>query len=43
MIKQQLDYVVEALVKDNDSRQAVLTIWRPSPAPSKDIPCTVSI
>lgn len=43
MIKQQFDYVVDALVKDNDSRQAVLTIWRPSPAPSKDIPCTVAV
>lgn len=39
----QLPYVVDCLVKDNDSRQAVMTIWRERPGPSKDIPCTVSI
>lgn len=39
----QLDYVIESLRKDRESRQAVLTIWNPNPKPSKDIPCTVSI
>lgn len=39
----QLPYVVDALVNDNDSRQAVLTTWRERPGPSKDIPCTVSM
>jgi thymidylate synthase len=43
MVASQLDYVVQTLVKDNDSRQAVMTIWRPNPAPSKDIPCTVAV
>ncbi len=43
MVVQQLDYVVDSLVKDRDSRQAVMTIWRPNPRPSKDIPCTVSV
>jgi thymidylate synthase len=43
MIQAQFDYIIETLVKDPDSRQAVMTIWRPSPAPSKDIPCTVSV
>lgn len=38
----QLGYVVDALVADNDSRQAVMTMWRERPAPAKDIPCTVS-
>lgn len=39
----QLSYVVDSLVKDHDSRQAVMTIWRSNPRPSKDIPCTVAV
>ena len=39
----QLDYVVDKLIADNDSRQAGLTIWRENPPQSKDIPCTVAI
>lgn len=39
----QLPYVVESLLKDRDTRQAVLTIWRQSPKPSKDIPCTIAM
>lgn len=39
----QLPYVFDALTNDKDTRQAVLTIWRESPLPSKDIPCTVSL
>lgn len=39
----QLEYVVDCLVKDPDSRQAVLNIWRENPKPSKDIPCTLSL
>jgi len=39
----QLDYVVNALRTDRDTRQAVLSIWTPCPAPSKDIPCTISM
>lgn len=38
----QLGYVVDTLVADSDSRQAVMTMWRERPAASKDIPCTVS-
>lgn len=41
-IENQLDYVVKTLVNDPDTRQAILTIWRPNPGPSKDIPCTVA-
>lgn len=37
----QLDYVLQALRKDRDTRQAVITIWRQNPSSSKDIPCTV--
>jgi hypothetical protein len=39
----QLRYVIDSLVKDPDSRQAVLTIWRENPRDSRDIPCTVAI
>lgn len=39
----QMAYVAKCLVDDPDSRQAVMTIWRENPAPSKDIPCTVSL
>jgi thymidylate synthase len=37
----QLGYVVDTLMEDKDSRQAVISIWRERPAKSKDIPCTV--
>ena len=36
------DYVLWCLSEEN-SRQAVLTIWRPNPPMSKDIPCTVAM
>jgi len=39
----QSRYIVDALVSDNSTRQAVLTIWERNPRPSKDIPCTVSL
>jgi len=39
----QLDYVLDKLREDPDTRQAGLTIWTPNPPPSKDIPCTVAI
>lgn len=42
-ILDQLPYVINCLNKDMDSRQAVMTIWRPRPYPSKDIPCTLSL
>lgn len=38
----QWEYVVDTLLRDPDSRQAVITIWTPSPRPSKDVPCTVA-
>jgi thymidylate synthase len=43
MVLSQIDYVVDALLRDPWTRQAVMTIWRPSPPPSKDIPCTVAV
>jgi len=39
----QLMYVVDALVEDHLTRQAVMTIWRKNPRKSKDIPCTISV
>lgn len=42
-VTEQLNYVVETLINDPDSRQAVLTIWRENPRGSKDIPCTISL
>lgn len=40
---EQLRYVVETLKANDESRQAVMTIWRPNPRQSKDIPCTLSL
>jgi thymidylate synthase len=42
-IMAQLDYVLAKLQQDNLSRQAVITIWRKQPPPTKDVPCTVAI
>ena len=39
----QWSYVVDTILKDNDSRQAVISIWRENPRSSKDIPCTLSL
>jgi thymidylate synthase len=41
--REQLDYCVRVLDNDPYTRQAVMTLWRPNPIPSKDIPCTVSM
>lgn len=39
----QLKYVIDTLVKDQWSRQAIINIWRENPAPTKDVPCTISL
>lgn len=39
----QVRYVVDKLVEDPESRQAVMTLWERNPRASKDIPCTVAI
>ena len=41
-VRDQLGHVVHSLCSDLDSRQAVITIWRPNPRASRDIPCTIS-
>lgn len=43
MVVQQVRYCIDCLVRDADTRQAVMTIWRPNPRDSKDIPCTLSL
>ena len=42
-IVDQLSWCKEQIVKDKDTRQSFLNIWRERPAKSKDIPCTTSI
>lgn len=39
----QLGYVCDSIINDEDTRQAVMTIWRERPGQSKDIPCTVAM
>lgn len=41
-VMEQLTYVVEALLGDPSTRQAVMTIWRPNPPVTKDVPCSIS-
>lgn len=42
-VVEQLPYILETLLADQDSRQAVMTIWRERPSRSKDVPCTVAM
>jgi thymidylate synthase len=42
-VRDQLSYVCNKLASDPSTRQAVMTIWRENPRPSKDFPCTVSV
>lgn len=42
-ITEEIDYVVNTLRLDVGSRQALISIWRPRPRASADIPCTVSM
>ncbi len=39
----QLQWCVQKLREDPDSRQAVASIWTPCPGPSLDVPCTLSL
>ena len=41
-LKPQIPYILQTLDKP-DTRQAVATIWTPSPRDSKDVPCTISL
>jgi thymidylate synthase len=42
-VVEQASYVANKLSTDNDSRQAVINIWRERPGNSKDIPCTLNL
>lgn len=39
----QWGYVLQTLLDDPSSRQAVASIWTPNPPKSKDIPCTLNV
>lgn len=39
----QAMHVIMALATDPDTRQAVLTLWRPNPPKTKDVPCTIAL
>lgn len=41
-IADQIDGVIAKLANDQDSRQAVINIWRENPPATKDMPCTLS-
>lgn len=40
---EQRQYIIRKLFEDDQTRQAVMTIWRERPDNSRDIPCTVSL
>ena len=42
-VADQLPWVIKTLEDQEDTRQALLTIWRPRPGPSADVPCTISM
>lgn len=41
-IQDQISYAVDAIVKDPDTRQSVINIWRENPRQTKDVPCTIN-
>lgn len=41
-ILEQIRYVINTLTEDQDSRQAVISLWRPNPLSAKDKPCTLN-
>jgi thymidylate synthase len=42
-INDQFIYVLDTLMADPNSRQAVVNIWRENPPPTKDVPCSLSL
>lgn len=42
-IRDQLHYAADALMRDKDTRQAVINIWRECPGQTADVPCTLSV
>lgn len=41
-ILEQIRYIINTLTEDKDSRQAVISLWRPNPMSAKDKPCTLT-
>jgi thymidylate synthase len=41
--RDQVRHVIAALEIDRDSRQALVTLWRPNPPRTLDVPCTISL
>lgn len=41
-ISAQINYVVDKIAEDLDTRQAVINIWRENPPKTNDVPCTIS-
>lgn len=42
-LKDQLVFAVKSLLEDEETRQAVVTFWRPNPSKTKDVPCTIGL
>lgn len=42
-INEQIEYALNKIDQDRDTRQAVIVIFSPNPEKSKDIPCTLSL
>jgi thymidylate synthase len=43
IIALQLEWAIKKLVEDNETRQAVISIWRQCPPETKDVPCTLTV
>ncbi len=41
-LQSQWAWLVKKFVEDRETRQAVVSIWTPTPASSKDVPCTLA-
>lgn len=41
--RDDVNYAIDTLAKDKDSRQAIVRIWRRPDQPTKDVPCTLSM
>ena len=41
--RDQVRHVINALIDDVSTRQAVMTLWRKNPPKTKDVPCTISL
>lgn len=42
-IRPQLTWLIRLLAEDPHTRQGVISIWTPTPGPSRDVPCTIAL